>query len=703
MHSEWDRDTTVSLSFFVRARDLRNRNRKGIIRLALALIMYGLEITSIQLTVIEPFNGFLSALPGIGFATAVGAALYLLPGLALLEIFWCDVRLDLPMRLALALGIGVALPPLLLELAHLIRLPWQSSTVAVYLSLALLTLAGSFYRSWRQHPALKLSLSWHAMLLLWLVVLATIMRLFVVRDLPVGLWGDSYQHTMMAQLIVDHQGLFSSWEPYAPLATFTYHFGFHANVAFFHWLTGIPVTQSVIDVGQILNAATVPMAYLLTVRLTKNRAAGVWAALLTGFLNTQPAYYVNWGRYTQLAGQVILPAVIVLWMDALERERWDWRLIGLSVLMSAGLALTHYIVTIFAALFLIVYVLALWIRTPSRQTVVRLLSRGGVIALIALTLAAPWLANALSGYLTRNTLGFVNGAVSADRIAGYATLPSLVPVFLKWQILLAAAVGVVMALVKREWRMMLIAVWAPVLLLAVVPYVVGLPGSGIVDYFTVYIALYLPILPLAGYAIGTAQATVERWHPRLIPVVMAGAVIALSVWGLTLRVGQLELQYQLFTPADAKAMEWIQSHTPRDARFLVNSFPAYAGTLIAGTDGGWWIPLLTGRQTNLPPLTYGSERGSAPDFAQRTNAWWARLRGRPLTDLAPVRVDVTMATALQTLRESGIGYVYGGARAAPGPDGADWIDTAALKARPDLFRLMYDQDGVLIFALEKQP
>lgn len=51
-------------------------------------------------------------------------------------------------------------------------------------------------------------------------------------------WAILYQHTLMAQLLVDYQGLFQPWQPYAALKTFTYHFGFHANVSLHplpHW------------------------------------------------------------------------------------------------------------------------------------------------------------------------------------------------------------------------------------------------------------------------------------------------------------------------------------------------------------------------------------------------------------------------------------------------------------------------------------
>lgn len=62
---------------------------------------------------------------------------------------------------------------------------------------------------------------------------------------------------MIAQLMVEHRGLFRSWEPYAALQTFTYHFGFHAHVAAITWMTGIATPRAVVLTGQIANIAAV--------------------------------------------------------------------------------------------------------------------------------------------------------------------------------------------------------------------------------------------------------------------------------------------------------------------------------------------------------------------------------------------------------------------------------------------------------------
>src|SRR6185436_8311902 len=113
--------------------------------------------------------------------------------------------------------------------------------------------------------------------------------------------------------------------------------------------------------------------------------------------------------------------------------------------------------------------------------------------------------------------------------------------------------------------------------------------------------------------------------------------------------------------------------------FFVNSLTALAGTLIAGSDGGWWLPLLAGRQTNLPPLTYGSERGQVPAYAAQVNDFAAAIRGRALTDNTRVNIDLTNPSNYALLMQTGYRYVDNGAHPRPGPESVDHIDTAAMR------------------------
>jgi hypothetical protein len=670
--------------------------------------------------------------PLIALCVACGA-LFLLPGYAMLGALWPRDRhrLTSAERFAAALGVGIALPPLLVYVSHLAGLAWSPVATWLYVGLAAAaTLIPTGVRAlrderpsgyWRASGAL----AWELWLLVAITLLALLVRLYSVRDLRAGLFGDSVHHTMIVQLLLDNGGLFDSYQPYAPLSSFTYHFGFHADVAMFAWLTGTPATQGTLVIGQVLNAAAVPLAYLLTSRIVgatlgdhrppMAAVAGLWAAALTGFVNLMPAFYVNWGRYTQLAGQLILPVAVAGWVTLLERAstarvRQQVGLIGLCALLMASLMLTHYTVALFGSVMVGSYALALIARAASLRGTARLLVPATFGIGFAVAIVGPWIATTLAGGIARNT-GLILAGTDAARIATYAALTPITPTYLKtWMIALAVA-GLLIALARRDWRPAIFAVWSALLVLLVVPHTIGLPGTGVVDQFAVYIALYLTVLPLAGYALAAGQdwaaAVLARLpssgasalaRPPIQRALTALAIGAVCVWGVSWSQGVADHSQQLLTPADEHAMAWIRDNVPVDARLLVNSFPAYGGTLIAGTDGGWWIPLLAGRQTNLPPMTYGGERWESSTYYSEVNGLPEALRGRPLRDGTPVRVDLTVPANLQLLRDRGIDYVYSGANPTPGPDRADRIDAAALRTSVD-FRLVYDRDGVQIFQL----
>lgn len=665
--------------------------------------------------------------PKLLLLAALVVALWVIPGLALLRLLAPDAALGTGSRLAMSLGCGIALPPLLLELASLVGLPWNRRTTIAYLAVALAFLVWSYRHAARAEARRTGRLSLFASrfsplpaLLLGLLGLGFVLRIFLMRDLPAGMWGDSYHHTMIAQLLVDNGGLFRSWEPYAPLTTFTYHFGFHANVAFFHWLTGVRVARSLLYTGQLVNWATLPAAYLLTRRLGGSRWAAITAVLLIGFVNRQPLFYINWGRYTQLDGQAVLPALFVAWMLLLEapvrgmgREARGngrtglhlapLRLALLAALLTASMMLTHYLVTLFAALLVGAYLVIMFaVRWPAWRgqegsaarahkwdgimIPSRIAGRALLVVGLALLLAAPWLANTLGGYLLRNVAAS-SGASSSTSVApaGLAPIDSgaVMPVLLG-----LAVLGAVFALARREWRVGMLAVWALLLIGVTQPYVLGLPGTGVVTTLAAYIALYLPLLPLAAYALATPLEALARRSNVLAVGIATVAVFGLSVWGLRWQQYAVDPYFQHFRPADARAMQWIRDNTAPGDRFLVNMLPAYNETLLVGTDGGWWIPLLAGRQTSLPPVTYGSERSSIPEFSKQVREFGFATRDYP-----PASEE-----GIGLLRDAGIRYVYIGAHQAPVTDNV--IDVAALRASPD-YEVAYEADGVVIFRMRR--
>jgi hypothetical protein len=552
-------------------------------------------------------------------------------------------------------------------------------------------------------------------------------RLYAVRDLAVPMWGDSYQHTMMAQLIVDNGGLFDSWEPYAPLQTFTYHFGLHANVALFHWLSlldgvGLPVYRSMIWVGQILNVLAVLALYPLALKVSGSRWAGVVAVWIAGLMLPMPMYYVNWGRYTQLAGQAILPVAVVLswalfdtpadgqaedahrpsraWVSLLG-GRWGERLaqiargladgghvpLGQSVLAwiaVAGLAVTHYRVLLFYVAFVLAWLL-LKLGRGWRSAWWRALWLGTVPVVVIL----PWVARTVGSKYAQTVTRQVT--TTPDRLSSfsvqYNALGELYSYMgsLGWLLLVVAAAS---GLWRRRRGVLLIFTWWFLLFVGTNPQMLGLPGSGVITNFALFIATYIP----AGILLGDwASSLVDRAGSRIwVHILLALAIIAGGLYGADLRVSDVRIgQHALALEPDVEAMAWIRENTPPDARFLVNSFYAYGGALVVGSDGGWWIPLLARRGTNLPPLNYGSERGPWPEYRLWVNDVTRQIQEHGSVD--PATVDM--------LRERGITHVYiGQQQGRVNYAGPHVLDAQDLQSSP-YYRLIYHQDQVWIFEL----
>jgi hypothetical protein len=683
--------------------------------LALWLLVFGLALPDI---------GFwaLRNAPSLLLALGAGLLLITLPGLAVLHLLWPSSgipdtqRLHGMERIGVASGIGVTLPALLLLLVETAGLRW--STLATYLYVAaglIISLGAARGLRLRDVPA-----SWPATLTIALLLTVFLQRMHMVRDMAGGQLGDSYQHTLVAQLLLDNGGLFSSWAPYAPLTTLTYHFGFHADAAFLNWLTELPSPRAVVVSGQIHSVLTALLAYTLAARVARlckipdgyAVAIGLTAAAIVGFVNLQPVNFVNWGRYTQQAGQIVLPALLICWMRLIDHAFESFRgpvtarLIGLGAIATSGMVLTHYLVTGFAILLVGAYWLASLVRVRSAAAALKQLAQSAIAIAAALLMLTPWLMTILSGYLGRNAQAFGNGQVSAARISEYSALPAVAPEFLNQYVIYLAVFGFALALLFREWRFGLLGPMTLLIVATIVPHRFGLPGTGIIDWLTGYIALYVTAAPLAAYGlIRSARFVIDRMTfltPALTGTALAAGLLAVSIWGARWQSGVLNPgAYALLSPADLKAAAWVSQNTPANARFLINAFPSYGGTLAAGSDAGWWLPLLAGRQTTLPPLPYGSERGVGDSLAVYTSTvgMWEVLRGAPILDVAPRKVVLSSAESLAVLRRNAVTHVYIGAESAPERDGIDHIDADALRTSAS-FALIYERDGVLIFALK---
>ena len=612
----------------------------------------------------------------------IGAALLVFPGYAAISILRPRIDFGPIEELCLALGLSIGIVPLALYVSTLVGLVLTPAWAASMPAAAALASAGRIrhrWLDWRANQTGKLPAAGLALGLIFLGSLVA--RLLAVKGIAYPLWTDSYHHTMIAQLIVDTGRVPSSFEPYAPIHDFTYHFGFHALVAWFHWLTGVPVPRSVVVVGQVVNALVVPTTYLMGWRLFQDRLAGLVAAFITGLISHMPALFVNWGRYTQLSGQILLPAVIVLTLETLERQEPDTRTGILAGLSLAGLFLVHNRITLFFLVFAGLYTLARFPSSSTSHPRKALLVGVGYIAITALVVDGPWIWRFFSGF---------GGNVLRQLVSGYQA--QAFGAYFDWQLVqfvdhgarldlwILAGAGASWGLIRRDKSVWLLLLWTLCLLIAANVNLIGI--TPLFSTLIVIIWLYLPISLLIGYLFSRAYLLVKtrttigvRNYPALISV----AVVGLSLLGIAqvrYIAGLTEPQNGFVREADLKAMRWIDRYVPADALFDIKAF--FWTPLVAhGLDAGYWLPLLVRRETIIPPEPYAGDGSS--DYIAYVNS-----RIRALNDLSDP------AHLWNAMKGYGVTHIYVGSRPT------DW-DPEFLLQDPKHFELLYAEEGVWVF------
>jgi hypothetical protein len=178
--------------------------------------------------------------------------------------------------------------------------------------------------------------------------------------------------------------------------------------------------------------------------------------------------------------------------------------------------------------------------------------------------------------------------------------------------------------------------------------------------------------------------------PVLQAAILALILLAGGAWWARQRLTTVDIrQFSLLTRPDLRAFDWIRLNTPENAGFLVNSFFAFDNSLNVGSDGGWWLALLTKRNSSTPPINYGTESGMQPDLRQWINALPSAIQAD----------GIDSQSVKSMLNQRGFNYVYIGQKQgsvnSPGP----LLNALTLMKDPD-FHLVYRQDRVWVFAYQ---
>jgi hypothetical protein len=624
---------------------------------------------------------------------AVLFALVWLPGHALL--IWSPLRRQwagAPMWIVAA-GLGIAIYPVLF---YTVRFWLPMVTFGPRSGWSALLLCGLVlaWHQWRRpvSPTWGKPIAWATLLVFGLTLWS---RLWVAHRMPYPAWSDSLHHVLLTSLTAAQGQLPATFAPYFPLDVDLYHLGLYALSATVSWLAQVPAHSALLWTAQFLNGLCGLGLYLILERMA-GRSGAVVGAAMVGLFCFQPAFYVNWGRFTQLASQTLMPIAWLVTLETIELfcQGWvEWRTpatrakliwaAALTGVLTAAVFLLHFRVASFYLPFLLIGLLVrCWPRQRTQWA--GLLAGLLVVGFCSLFLILPTLWAAFAAYLgsIHYAATAVDPSIRQASIQQYYTFHWVSIAVLAGQpwLLVISVLAVGMGLLRRNALTVICLLWVGVLFLEGNAYLLGIPLLMVTNMSGILIMFYLPI----GLVIGAAaQELVQLVPQRQRTTVATLGLVGLLLAGLPaawVRAHQLE-PYRFFVmPADVRAMDWIRANVPADARFAVNT-EFWLPTLPHGVDAGYWLPYFTQRSTTAGVMIM---RGN---YAKQVKAW----------SEAVVRLESDL-TAVDELRNLGVGYIYLGAR---GDFRSPGLQLEWLKQSPAL-QVLYEEGGVAILRIHEQ-
>ena len=536
----------------------------------------------------------------------VVSLLILMPGLALLHLTGAWRTWRTLQRISIAIGIGLSVYPILLYwlrllLPNLHLQPWMgwggllvSSIVAI-----------PELRKWR-FPITRIDV-W---LIAGIALLTFVSRIWIVWDRPFPAWTDSLHHTLLTQLTVEQGQLPTSMQPYFDIPLAMYHLGLYSLSGLVAQMLTLPAHTALLWTAQTLNALCIVGVFLILDRYV-GRAAAVTGILVVGLLDHQPAFYVNWGRFTQLSSQTLLLIAWVMSIDTIE----NWyqlypsqrnRLIAqvfFAGIASAAVFLYHFRGSIFYLALLAPGILSVMWQAFRRERLLGALTTSVLIGAVAMTAILPVVWPAIQTWLQLNQAAAESPVAPSEKLqqneSGFFTFEwTHVPLLAARTWLLAlATVSIAVGIVRRNRIVWLSLIWVLVLVLIGNMYLLGVPELNLTNMGAILIMLYMPIaLSIGAAAQEVVRLLSQQWvatHQRIFAL----AVLLSALPFVWIRAHDVEAFRYFVTPADVSALGWLAANSPPGAQVAINT-TFWLPTSPHGTDAGYWIPYFTQQKTN---------------------------------------------------------------------------------------------------------
>lgn len=501
--------------------------------------------------------------------------------------------------LGLSMAVGMALIIFLVGLLTLLHVP----LTPLNLTVVLLGCCGvSLLRLLTQKPEIRVrrSLLRHQDLAENILPLGLFLALIVIRlvqnwDVFVPNGYDGLIHTTLLQQSAE-TGSISSYS--------IFQIGFPALSLVVHSLWKLTPAETILMTGQWLSAVCGLSFYLFARRYINNVYAAGLSFVIYAFLLMFPSTLAAWGQYSFLLGMTLLPLANLTSMDWITRKSSSWT----AMLLALSLALTHLASLLFWSLLIAVYAgYRIALRKPVRSET---LSDSQEFFLRPLLLISPVVIFTLS----RAIHSLQNYFLQSNRLSpvpetdfgfGITYLLRLFKTHDSFFIVLGLS-WILWSLVWKR-RSLYVTLFWPLAIWFFIWLQYEVLRSPIFSYDDLIVFLCLPLALCIGL-LARQMVTMLKKMGSLDHRPLSGRqamsrlsiILALSTLvGLSNTPLSLDQKKIMFTDDDLLAMQWINANTARDAGFLIRNTTQSNNALIP-SDGGGWIPLLTGRRTVIP-------------------------------------------------------------------------------------------------------
>jgi len=615
----------------------------------------------------------------------------IVPGWAILSVTNLWRRFEAIERCILAVGLSIAFYPFVYYLTRAI-LPsvriGQNKLIVLLAGLFALT-AWTLRKNWRE----QFKLGKYAGPFLFILALTLLTRFWLAHNYPYPAWTDSLHHMLITDLVATTGKLPFDLQPYAPTTLDQYHLGLYALTGSLQVLADIPAHQALLWMAQALNGLC-GLGVFLFLSKRVSPLAGLAGMAVVGLFSFQPALYFSWGRFTQVSSQTILLIAAFASWEAIRAWKGDWKgnrnsalaLTGISALLIAGVFLLHFRAAAFLLPLLVIlciYEFAVALKT--KMHAMRMVIGIAAIALVSVVLILPALVPAMEFYVDQRStpaetadLEPSKGLEENQYFSNY-NIDSLYAIGAKkWLIGLTLLSMLVGLLRKNRVVIFMMTAWILALFGIGLLYRLNIPLLAFTNMTGMMIMLYLPI----GVIVGVLAEDLwqlfslekhENWRTGL-----QWAVLFLAVVAAIYRLGEVEGFRQFMTPADEKAMDWIEKNTPKEAVFAVHTY-YWLPDSPHGSDAGYFIPYYAKRKTTTSTMLSGLGPGHEEIL----------VGSEAVMSLYSASPDIG------ALCELGVDYLYDGAK---DPFDGNQFNIPAI-SQFESMQAIYEDGGVSIYKL----